>query len=149
MTQALDVNKINELIEKEAPQSIVEVANGIIVVKSQYIASICRALKETKGFEFNYLADLTAKDNNGYMEVVYQIVSLELNHSASIKARTEGRDNPKVPSVTSIWRGADMQEREVYDLFGITFTGHPNLKRILLWEGFEGHPLRKDHINDA
>lgn len=149
MTTPLDVKNISELIEKEAPSSIIEALDNGVIVKPENIQAVCRALKETKGFEFDYLADLTAVDGDGYMEVIYRLTSLELNHSAVIKARTEGRDNPSVPSVTSVWRGADLQEREVYDLFGITFTGHPNLKRIFLWEGFEGHPLRKDYANDA
>ena len=55
-----------------------------------------------------------------------------------------GRDELSVPSVTPVWEGANLQEREIYDLFGIEFIGHPNMKRILLWEGFPGHPLRKD-----
>ena len=61
----------------------------------------------------------------------------------------EGRHEPSVPSVTGIWRGADLQEREAWDLMGIRFEGHPNHKRIMLWEGFPGHPLRKDYVTYA
>ena len=61
-----------------------------------------------------------------------------------MKVRLQERDNPALPSVVSLWRGADLQEREIYDLFGVKFEGHPNLKRIFLWEGFPGYPLRKD-----
>ena len=57
-----------------------------------------------------------------------------------------GRNNPKIDSIVDIWRGADYQEREVWDLMGIKFIGHPNLKRIMLWDGFPGHPLRKDFV---
>jgi NADH:ubiquinone oxidoreductase subunit C len=70
--------------------------------------------------------------------------SLEFNRSITLKARCYTRDNPSVPSLTGLYQGADIQEREIYDLMGIAFQGHPNLKRILLWEGFDGHPLRKD-----
>jgi NADH-quinone oxidoreductase subunit C len=63
-----------------------------------------------------------------------------------LKARCYDRENPVLPSVVGLWRTADFQEREIYDLLGISFTGHPNLKRIALWEGFEGHPLRKDFL---
>jgi NADH-quinone oxidoreductase subunit C len=76
--------------------------------------------------------------------VIYQLTSFPHNHSATIKARVYGREGPELPSVTSLWQGADLQEREIWDLMGIRFTGHPNLKRVLLWEGFPGHPLRKD-----
>ncbi len=58
----------------------------------------------------------------------------------------EGRGDASVPSVMSVWRGADLQEREAYDLMGVRFEGHPNMKRLMLWEGFEGHPLRKDYL---
>jgi len=61
-----------------------------------------------------------------------------------LKARLYDREDPLLPSLTPIWRGADLQEREVYDLMGIKFSGHPNLKRVLLWQGFQGYPLRKD-----
>ncbi|GAH82618.1 unnamed protein product [marine sediment metagenome] len=63
-----------------------------------------------------------------------------------LKVRCYDRENPTLPSVVGIWRGADFQEREIFDLFGIGFEGHPNLRRIVLWEGFEGHPLRKDFL---
>ena len=78
--------------------------------------------------------------------MVYHLTSLEHNHSLVIKTRIYERDNPGLDSVVSLWRGADLQEREIYDLMGIAFTSHPNLKRIFLWEGFEGYPLRKDYL---
>ena len=68
------------------------------------------------------------------------------NHSLVVKTRCQGRDNLSLPSVVSLWRAADYQEREIYDLMGITFEGHPNMKRIVLWQGFQGHPLRKDYL---
>ncbi len=71
---------------------------------------------------------------------------MRLNHSAILKTRCHTRDEPKVPSVVEVWRGADLQEREVWDLMGVHFEGHPNMKRILLWEEFPGHPLRKDFL---
>jgi NADH:ubiquinone oxidoreductase subunit C len=81
-----------------------------------------------------------------YFEVVYHLISLEHNHSLVLKTRCYDRDKPVVPSVVNLWRSADFQEREVYDLMGIIFDGHPNLKRLLLWEGFVGHPLRRDYL---
>ena len=78
--------------------------------------------------------------------MVYHLTSISHNQSLVIKTRIFDREDPVVPSVISLWRGADYQEREVWDLMGIRFTGHPNPKRIMLWEGFPGHPLRKDFI---
>jgi NADH-quinone oxidoreductase subunit C len=94
----------------------------------------------------DYLNNLTAVDRLDYFEVVYHLSSLTHNHSLVLKTKCFGRDNPSVPSVVGLWRGADFQEREVYDLMGIAFSGHPNLKRILLWEGYPGHPLRRDYL---
>jgi NADH-quinone oxidoreductase subunit C len=85
-------------------------------------------------------------DYYDYFELVYQLTSLENNHSLVVKTRCYGRENLTVPSVVSLWRGADYQEREIFDLIGISFEGHPNMKRIVLWEGFVGHPLRKDFV---
>ena len=63
-----------------------------------------------------------------------------------VKAKVYGRSEPSLPSVVPVWKGADLQEREGYDLMGVVFEGHTNLKRLLLWEGFEGHPLRRDYL---
>lgn len=84
----------------------------------------------------------------GYLEVVYHLYSMELKHGPLvIRLRTANRtDKIQVPSLTPIWRGAEFQEREVYDLYGIKFDGHPDLRRLLMWEGFQDHPMRKDYV---
>ena len=84
----------------------------------------------------------------GYLEVVYHLYSMELKHGPVIlRLRTSDRtDQARVPSLTPVWRGAEFQEREVYDLFGITFDGHPDLRRILMWEEFQDYPMRKDYV---
>ena len=74
------------------------------------------------------------------------MTSMNKHHTAIVKTRLDGRDELTLPSVYHLWRGADFQEREIWDLMGISFAGHPNLKRIMLWEGFDGHPLRKDYL---
>ena len=97
--------------------------------------------------DLDYLSAITAVDFLEHFEVVYQLTSIEHNHSIVLKTRC-GRDE-KMPSVVSLWQGADLQERDIFDLMGIAFSGHPNLKRIFLWEGFKGHPLRKDWSKDG
>ena len=94
--------------------------------------------------EFSYLNSISAVDFIEYFEIVYHLTSFEHNHSAVIKTRVYGREESTIPSVVAVWPGADYQEREIWDLMGIGFAGHPNLKRIMLWEGFPGHPLRKE-----
>ena len=103
-------------------------------------------LKTTPGLDFDYLTAITAIDYWDYFEVIYQLISLTHNRSVVIKTRCQGRDNLSLPSVVSIYTAADYQEREIFDLMGIRFDGHPNLKPIFLWEGFQGYPLRKDYL---
>jgi NADH-quinone oxidoreductase subunit C len=88
------------------------------------------------------------KKKPGYLEAVYHLYSMELRHGPVIlRLRTQNRtDQNHLPSLTPIWRGAEFQEREIYDLYGIVFDGHPDLRRILMWEGFKDHPMRKDYV---
>ena len=84
----------------------------------------------------------------GYLEAVYHLYSMELKHGpVIIRLRTENRtDKTRLPSLTPVWRGAEFQEREIYDLYGILFEGHPDLRRILMWDDFEDYPMRKDYV---
>lgn len=114
------------------------------------LLDVMRFLREDERCAFEQLSDLTCVD---YLEfpgatdrygVTYGLLSLSLEHRIWVKCFVNDPD-PEVPSVTTIWKGADWQEREVWDLFGIKFRGHYDLRRILTWEGFEAHPLRKDY----
>ncbi len=84
----------------------------------------------------------------GYLEAVYHLYSMELKHGPLVlRLRTENRmDKAHLPSLTPVWRGCEFQEREIYDLYGIVFDGHPDLRRILMWEGFQDYPMRKDYL---
>jgi len=96
-----------------------------------------------KDYGFNYLANLTSVDNSENFEMVYHLYVIPDNHKIGVKTRVS-RAQAEVVSVMSVWPTADWQEREVYDLMGIGFKGHPNLIRVLLPDDFIGHPLRKD-----
>ncbi|NPA31263.1 MAG: NADH-quinone oxidoreductase subunit D [Chloroflexi bacterium] len=113
------------------------------IVKPEGLLEFARALRDEYGYD--YLSSLTGVDYlpEGQMEVVYHAYKITGGPPLVFKVQVP-REDPVVPSVTSIWPGANFQEREAWDLLGIRFEGHPNLKRILLWEGFWGHPLRKD-----
>ncbi len=115
---------------------------GMVVANDQLL-KVAQALHDEMGYE--YLSSVTGVDyiDKGYLEVVYHAYKLAGGGPLVFKARTP-RDVASVPSVVGIWNGADFQEREAYDLYGICFTGHPDLRRILMWEGYEGYPLRKD-----
>ncbi len=90
----------------------------------------------------------TEQKKPGYLEVVYHLYSMELKHGPLVlRLRTANRtDNTRVPSLTPLWRGAEFQEREAFDLYGIVFEGHPDLRRILMWDGFKDFPMRKDYV---
>jgi len=146
VTVAITGEEIGKKIAEAFPGSIVYSDKGSVVVDSKQLYRIGEFLKNTQGLEFDYLTFLTAVDYIDYFEIVYRLVSLKHNHSLILKTRCYDRENPVVPSVFNIWRAACYQEREVFDLFGIKFEGHPELKRLLLWEGFKGHPLRRDYL---
>ncbi|MPZ22371.1 MAG: hypothetical protein GEU28_02270 [Dehalococcoidia bacterium] len=106
----------------------------------------CAALRDDTQLDLQYLNSLTAVDLLDRVEVVYHVQSLAKNQMLRIKVTAEDYDDPQVPSVVPVWWGAQLMERETYDLMGVRFTGHPDLRRILLWEGFPGHPLRKGYL---
>ena len=146
MTVALAGKDVAGKLEEKFPGSIIESTQDYLVVKNDSLPEIAAFLKDSDDLNFDYLNYITAVDRFEYFEVIYQLTSTIHNHTVVIKAKCYGRDNLSLPSVIGIWQGADFQEREIYDLMGIRFEGHPNMKRIFLWEGFQGHPLRKDYL---
>lgn len=117
------------------------------VVRVEALLEVCRFLKEDPELAYDFLSFVCAVDympREPRFEVVYQLYSTKFHHRFRIKTRVGGQD-PRVPSVTSIWPTADWHERETFDLMGIGFDGHPDLRRILLPQDWVGHPLRKDY----
>jgi NADH-quinone oxidoreductase subunit C len=146
-----------------------------VEVERNRIVACLEKLKETEGLEFDFLSDVVGVDNSALyekakkakkkkkkdeeeepeepvkeeptpprFEVIYLLLSLKSNERLAVKIRVPEED-PVVDTVTTIWRAADWPEREVYDMFGIRFRGHHNLKRLLMWDGFGSYPLRKDY----
>ena len=146
MTTSLSTSEVSKQISERLPDAVIDAADTAILVNSESLLDVGAFLKDTPGLDFDYLTTITAVDYYTYFEVVYLFVSIEHNHSLVIKTRCQGRDNPTLPSLVGLWRSADHQEREIYDLMGITFEGHPNMKRIVLWSDFQGHPQRKDFM---
>lgn len=144
MTVTLAVQDIAGKLEEKFPDSVEKSEGETLLVRPGALPDVAAYLKDTDGLDFDYLNYITAVDYYTYFEIVYRLTSLAHNHTLVIKTRCPGRENPSVPSVIDLWQTADFQEREIFDLFGITFDGHPNMKRIFLWEGYDGHPLRKD-----
>jgi NADH-quinone oxidoreductase subunit C len=146
MTVAISPRELANRIGEHFPEAVVEAQETALFLKSEALPDVAHFLKTTPTLDFNLLVSISAVDYLEYFEVVYHLTSITHNHSIVLKTRCYDRDKPTVPSVTSLWRGADFQEREIYDLMGISFSGHPNLKRIVLWDDFPGHPLRKDYL---
>jgi len=118
-----------------------------IYVERSFIREACALLRDDPGCPFNYLSDVTCVDwfpSEPRFEVVYHLLSISKRERVRLKVRLDG-DSPALESVTPIWPGANFFEREVFDLFGVRFTGHPYLRRIQMPENWEGHPLRKDY----
>ncbi len=116
-------------------------------IRAASLRQVCEFLRDDKDLSFKYLSDLTALDHypdEPRFETVYHLYSIEKNERLRLKVRLGG-DDPRVDSMVPVWPAANAFEREVFDLFGIYFTGHPYLVRIVLPEDWEGHPLRKDY----
>lgn len=151
-----------------APDQLLEAARGVIrgvnegaildevvrlnevsiYVAKDFIKPIIAALREDEGLKFDFLSDITAIDylnlqREPRFDVVYQLYSLAHYHRLRLKAPVE-EDDPVIDSICELWSGANYMEREVYDMFGISFNGHPDPRRILMPDNWKGHPLRKD-----
>lgn len=146
MTKSLSGADVAHRVRKECPDAVVGHDKFDIWVTPESIFDTTRALKEAEDLDFAFLTAITAVDYIEYFELVYQLLSMKFNWNVVVKTKLFDRDNPTVNSVVELWKGAELQEREIWDLMGIHFEGHPNMKRILLWEGFDGHPLRKDYL---
>jgi NADH-quinone oxidoreductase subunit C len=145
MTLSLAGPEVAAGIEAAFPGAVIETAPDAVTVDAARVVEIATFVRDDANLDAKYLNSLTALDWIDYYEVVYHLSSLAKNHTFVLKARAN-HDTPAVPSVINVWQGADLQEREVFDLMGVSFIGHPSQKRIFLWEGFPGHPLRKDFL---
>jgi NADH-quinone oxidoreductase subunit C len=129
-------------------KSQVSCGDSIVWVDRARAHDVLAWLRDTPAQEFNYLTDLTAvdyRDPERELEVVYQLRSLSRRADLRVKIALSKSQPLDVDSVVDLWKGADWLEREVFDMFGVTFKGHPDLRRILMWDTYaEGHPLRKD-----
>ncbi len=135
---------VGEAMRAALPGVVSRVADEWVEVVPDRIEDALRWLRDSEQFDAAQLSNLTAVDRHDRFEVVYHLQSLDLNHQIAVKAILPDHDDPLLPSAYPVYKGALLQEREVFDLMGIRFAGHPDLRRLLLWEGFPGHPLRKD-----
>ena len=150
----MEAKEIYAALEKQFPGKVRdfkgEVLEPYLTADGDSIVEVCRFLRDGAGLKFEVLSDLTALDwpKEEKIQVVYHLFSIAQKHGpVIIRMRTPDRAKPShLPSLTPIWRSAELQEREVYDLYGIHFDGHPDLRRILMWDEFEDYPMRKDYV---
>src|SRR5207249_4755659 len=126
----------------------VSIVQAGLVVEPQKLVPVCLYLRDENPIKYDYLASLQSVHYEDCIEVNYQLDSTSKpGRLILLRARTdEAEGQGEVPSVVSVWKGAEFQEREVYDMMGVRFVGHPELKRILMWDGFAYYPLRKDFL---
>ncbi|QKZ12016.1 NADH-quinone oxidoreductase subunit C [Spirosoma sp. KUDC1026] len=149
---------IYSLLAKQFPQTLQANTQNLqpfILVPADQLVAVCQFLRDDDRLFFDLLACLTGLDNSpaaDTMDVVYNLTSIPYEHDLMIRVtvprNTGEKALPAIPSVAHIWRTADWHEREAFDLIGISFTGHPDLRRILLPTDWNGHPLRKDYKED-
>ena len=145
-TVAIAGTVVAERLESAFPGIVIESDLQSVTVPSERVVEAAFWLRDDDEIDAKYLNTLLGVDWLDHFDVVYVLSSLAKNQRLVLKARLTNHELPVVPSVNDVWMGANLQEREVYDLMGIAFTNHPNLNRIFLWDGFPGHPLRKDFL---
>lgn len=142
------LDHIRDLIDDDSRYEASEFRDETrVILDTEYILDVCESLKQTEPYYFLHLSDITAVDyperSGPRFDVVYQLYSFNLNMRIRLKVQVD--EDESVPSLTELWSTANWLEREVYDMFGITFSGHPNLERILMPKATQSHPLRKDY----
>ena len=143
---ALSGEALARRLQEAAPDAVIDWNDAAVWVRPEAMGDVAGFLHDDAELDFSFLNAISAVDFVEYFELVYHLTSIDKGHTGVVKSRVYGREEPTAASVVSVWKGADFQEREVWDLMGVRFEGHPNMKRIMLWEGFEGHPLRKDFL---
>ena len=142
----MNVTETKTRLEKEFPGIPIQIVNEGLILKPEDLIRVAKFLKESSEFKMNYLSGVTAVDYLEFIESVYHFYSVDQRTGPVVLKVRVPRERAKIPSLVPIFRGAEFQEREAYDMMGIFYEGHPDLRRIFMWEGFEGYPLRKDYL---
>ena len=147
------VSDLKTVLESRLPGALITIDGAVLVIQPQDLRRIVDILKAAP-YHLDYLANLTAVDyppdpaagGAGRMDMVYHLYSMVQKHGPVTLRASLPRATPVIASLVPLYRGAEYQEREVYDLFGVRFDGHPDLRLILMWDEFVGHPMRKDYV---
>ena len=145
MSASMNIQEIQAAIEQALPGvKLKPVRETLRVEHPKQLPAVASFLKNSDT-RLDYLSSLTGADYLQYLECVYHLYSMEKKTGPLVLRVRVPRENPVLPSLVPVYRGAEYQEREAYDMFGFIFEGHPDPRRIFMWEGFEGWPLRKDY----
>ena len=140
--------EIKQFIAQQIPEAVFEETQFLnCIVDSEKIHSLAKSLRENPETDFDYLFCESGVDWKEFFYVVYHLTSKKHKHTVVLKAKITDRINPQIQSVSDIWKTAEMHELEIFDLFGIKFTNHPNLRRLFLDDTW-GFPLRKDYVDE-
>jgi NADH/F420H2 dehydrogenase subunit C len=142
--------ELKKYLEQTFPSNKIEETFDfpLMFVDKAELLTVAQKLKDSSETLFDFLFCETAVDRNPNFEVVYHLNSTTHHHDMVLKVELTDRENPEVPSVYPLWKAADLYENEIYDMFGIRFSNHPNLRRIMLGDEWPGFPLRKDYKDD-
>ncbi len=144
----MDSASLLDIIEEEFKEKILESSitdlNTFVVVDAKDLVELSLFLKNDERMKFDFLRTLTGVDKLDWMESIFVVYSYELKHQLMVKVELD-RKKPSLPTVSHIWKAANWYEREMFDLFGINYEGHPNLRRLMMPDDWVGHPLRKDY----
>lgn len=144
----MEAAQIKAQIEAALPGTALKLVRDTILIENpKDLIKVAGFLKDSE-HELNYLSSVTGADYIQFLETVYHFYSMTKKIGPLVLRVRVPRDNPKMPSITPMFRSAEYQEREAYDTYGIIFEGHPDPRRIFMWEGFEGFPLRKDYVQE-
>ena len=141
----IQIEDIKKELEARLPEvKFQTVADSILLEDPKDLTQVALYMKEAPHFQMDYLSSVTGADYLEYLESVYHFYSMAKKIGPIVLRVRVSKENPKIPSLVPVYRGAEYQEREAYDMFGMIYEGHPDLRRLFMWEDFEGYPLRKD-----
>lgn len=145
-TVLLSGSEVADRLRATLPDAVRSVEEGYVVLEPAHSYEAMHFLRDDPQLDGKFLIQLCSVDMITRIDMVYHFASLAQNHMFQVKIPCD-HERPEVPSISPLWSGAWLQEREVYDLMGVRFEGHPSLTRIFLWDSFPGHPLRKDFMS--
>jgi len=145
----MDIETVKANIQKNTGVSALKtVRQSLLIENTADLTKVAQFLKDAPEYRMDFLSSITAADYIEFFENVYHLYSIEKKHGPiTLRVRMK-RETPTCPSLVPLYRGAEFQERDNFDLFGITYEGHPDLRRIMMWDEFEGFPMRKDYVQE-